>query len=516
MQNLDFEKELLEKIQADKKYFDELYKYFLNDLYRFSYSLVQNQSDAEDITSRTFLEFYKKVNVFKWTGISLKSWLFRTARNFAYEKFREPVNESYNDEFNETESDEISFVDQIMNMELVEQVKKEIENLNSVEREIINLRIWEGMKFDQIANIQNTTVNTAIQRFKRSIAKLKKNLNNKGIRSLLALPLLFTAVKQAGTAHAYNAPMALVESKFINGTLVKNKLIMEQTTNKLAGLLNLKLLIGFVITTMTVAIIGGISLYNSNKNIPNENTELDNMITLTPTITPIISPEISAVPTTFPTQTNLPILKKSLSQIARDSCRKITKNESPKIDIVNFPFYFNQTEYPFKSNSFYCINSNSTDFSDVYFISSDNKEFISDEKSIELGHDGEPFIGTFGAVLKQGADFEISIFAQPIGTSGSSTVEYTSVVLRAVKILAFKNGEKIYINTDFKLTEFGDKKYEDIFNKYARCSGLGCTYDYPSINKDIAQRFLANQQNAEKVNYEDAHKFLSAISIKTN
>ena len=42
MKDLEKERQLLEAAQENKERFNELYKYFINDVYRYSYSLLNN------------------------------------------------------------------------------------------------------------------------------------------------------------------------------------------------------------------------------------------------------------------------------------------------------------------------------------------------------------------------------------------------------------------------------------------------------------------------------------------
>ncbi|MFW5720374.1 MAG: RNA polymerase sigma factor [Candidatus Dojkabacteria bacterium] len=64
MIDLNKEKELLDKAQVSDRGFEELYTYFRDDVYRYAYSIVGNRADAEDTTSQTFLEFFKKIHTF--------------------------------------------------------------------------------------------------------------------------------------------------------------------------------------------------------------------------------------------------------------------------------------------------------------------------------------------------------------------------------------------------------------------------------------------------------------------
>jgi RNA polymerase sigma factor (sigma-70 family) len=295
--NLKYEKDLLLSIKQDKNRFGELYKYFVNDVYRFSYSILNNQHDAEDTTSQAFIELYKNIEKFEWQEISLKYWLFKTVRNLSYKKIgkeKRLLNLDKDEDIDKYQEQEISFVDQIMNLELVEQVKAEIQKLSPIEQELINLRIWEGLSFKEIAELQDSTENTSIKRFSRAIQKLKNVMDSKGIKSLLALPFLYSAIKQSGTAHAYLAPTSLIESNFENGIFIKNKLIMEQTTNKLTTIITSKAGIALiVIFTLAVSAVGGLVLYKNKTKTTQSNSE-NAYMTPTPDLNPSVTPTLDS------------------------------------------------------------------------------------------------------------------------------------------------------------------------------------------------------------------------------
>lgn len=293
MKDLIKEKELLEKAKESNLGFDELYKYFVNDVYRFSYSILNNQHDAEDITSKVFTELYKKIDKYEWQGISMKSWLFKAARNICYKKFRGPVLEEFDENFDADLNDEISFVDQIMNLELIEEVKKEIENLNPIEKEIITLRIWEGLQFKEIALMNDSSEDTTKKRFYRSIEKVKKALESKGLKSLIALPFLYTAIKQVGSTPAYAAPITLTLNTFNKTTF--NKINMENINNtssffaSKAGIA----LAGLAISAVAITAIGGTLYAKSRNNNSKNNTAL--------VTTPAPTPKATVTPTSTPT-----------------------------------------------------------------------------------------------------------------------------------------------------------------------------------------------------------------------
>jgi RNA polymerase sigma-70 factor (ECF subfamily) len=249
---------------------------------------VNNRENAEDITSKTFILLYQKIDLFEWKGISLKNWLFQTSRNFAYDKYREVTTENFDEEFHSENEYEISFVDEIMDKDLLEKVRKEIELLSPIEQEVINLRIWEGMQFNEIAEIQNASEVTTKQRFYRSIEKIKKNLEKKNIRPLIALPLIFTAISQVGDSTAYAAPMSLTS---VGISALVTKTTMSTTLTSIKAFLASKAGAAAIIATILAGSAGTAGVYYANnKNKKTTDTTPVAQTTSTPTPTNPPSP----------------------------------------------------------------------------------------------------------------------------------------------------------------------------------------------------------------------------------
>lgn len=209
---IDIEKEhlLLKKAKENKDNFGSLYKYFIDDVYRFTYSILNNKHDAEDITSQTFIKLYENLNKLEEKDTSLKSWLFTVSRNLCYSKFKKPTEVEFDEKYQISEEVEISFVDEIMNKDLVNKIQAEIKTLTPIEQETITLRIWEGMQFDEIAEIQQAKLSTVKLRFYRSIEKLKKSVEEKNYMRGIALPMLFTGIKDVSSLPSYHASAQLI------------------------------------------------------------------------------------------------------------------------------------------------------------------------------------------------------------------------------------------------------------------------------------------------------------------
>ncbi|MBN2025603.1 MAG: sigma-70 family RNA polymerase sigma factor [Actinobacteria bacterium] len=82
------EKELVLEARTSMDAFAELYGYYVDGIYGYILRRVGNDSDAEDITARTFEKALKGVGDFKWKGASFCSWLVRIASNSVVDHYR--------------------------------------------------------------------------------------------------------------------------------------------------------------------------------------------------------------------------------------------------------------------------------------------------------------------------------------------------------------------------------------------------------------------------------------------
>ncbi len=285
VQTLQKEKELLEKAQQDKNSFEGLYKYFLDDVYRFTYSILQNRENSEDVCAKVFIDFYNKIDSFEWRGISIKSWLFTTARNYAYNKARNKVTEEYNDEYHSFNEYEISFVDEIMQKDLMDKIREEIAHLNVHDREVITLRIWEGLAFSEVASIMSTTENAAKKRFYRAIDKLKERLEQKKIFSAVPLPMLFTGILQQSDTATLKPSLTFKQQAF-SQILTQHQKPMNTTLTTMKTFLTSNLGIGLITGTVVLSGAGvGTWAYTASQNDDKDQTKTEQTNTTTNTET---------------------------------------------------------------------------------------------------------------------------------------------------------------------------------------------------------------------------------------
>jgi len=75
------ESALVARAKKDTQAFGELYERYVDRIYSYVYSRVQNAEDAEDLTARIFYRALDRLDSYEDRGLPFGAWLFRIAHN---------------------------------------------------------------------------------------------------------------------------------------------------------------------------------------------------------------------------------------------------------------------------------------------------------------------------------------------------------------------------------------------------------------------------------------------------
>lgn len=171
--------ELVNLCKGDLSHFTELYDVYVKDVYRYAYSRLYNQTEAEDITSETFLKALEKISQYSpQEGKSIKCWLFVIARNLIVGKFRKKEMVEFDEEYTAFHDEKI--LDSIVNKDMVKKVEDYIIKFKPPVPEIIQLRIWEELKFEEIATILGKSEAAIKVAYYRALEKINAEFIEKG------------------------------------------------------------------------------------------------------------------------------------------------------------------------------------------------------------------------------------------------------------------------------------------------------------------------------------------------
>jgi RNA polymerase sigma-70 factor, ECF subfamily len=165
---------MIKAARRDPMAFGELYRLYVEQVFRYLYSRIGNVHEAEDATSQTFLAAFESFDGLRQDG-RFASWLFTIARNKAMDFFRQrkdisPIEDSI---------DIPAEVDPLYAVILSEQaadLSKLIRALPEDDRELLRLRYLASMSFPEIAHLLHHNEEAVKKSIYRLVARLHSQL----------------------------------------------------------------------------------------------------------------------------------------------------------------------------------------------------------------------------------------------------------------------------------------------------------------------------------------------------
>lgn len=140
-----------------------------NSYYRLAYSYVHNDADAADIVQNGAYHAIRKSSTLK-ENCYAATWIYRIMLN---EIFRYLKKEGQTVSLDNIETEPFQ-EDNYENIDL----QKALDSLSPQDKAVIELKYFEELKFDQIAEILDENVNTIKSRLYRGLKKLKLELSD--------------------------------------------------------------------------------------------------------------------------------------------------------------------------------------------------------------------------------------------------------------------------------------------------------------------------------------------------
>lgn len=156
-----------------KKQFENYYKEYADKIYNFIYYKVNAESDvAYDLTSQVFYKALHKLETFD-ENKNFKSWIYQIAQNSIIDYYR-----TQKENISLDEIENLVFYYDNINEKIdtdikLKQIYEEMNNLSAVTKQIIILKIFEELTFDEIAEVLNMTLWACKMQYKRWIDNIK-------------------------------------------------------------------------------------------------------------------------------------------------------------------------------------------------------------------------------------------------------------------------------------------------------------------------------------------------------
>jgi RNA polymerase sigma-70 factor (ECF subfamily) len=171
--------------QGNEKAFETLLFRYKDRIFRYIYQKLKDSALANDVFQETFIKIINtlKAGNYNEEGKFLP-WAMRIAHNLVIDHFRKQnkvrlISESSSfDEtysvFHKIASEDKDYLQATSYNELEEQILQLIDHLPKVQREIIQMRIFQEMSFKEISESENVSINTALGRMRYALINIRK------------------------------------------------------------------------------------------------------------------------------------------------------------------------------------------------------------------------------------------------------------------------------------------------------------------------------------------------------
>ena len=174
IQNLNnlSDKELLKLLRGERMQseaaFSEFYRRYAPAVHAYCSKVFNDRTQAEDIFQETIIRFYQKVDT-NATVINIPGYLITIARNLCLNHKRDVVTTVQIDGMEiMTEQNQ-----QYETTELLELITMSLDLIGFEYKEAFVLREWDGLPYNEIAEIIGTTIENAKSRVFRAKQKIK-------------------------------------------------------------------------------------------------------------------------------------------------------------------------------------------------------------------------------------------------------------------------------------------------------------------------------------------------------
>jgi len=161
---------------------EKLVKRYESKIYNHGLRLTGNPSDAMDLMQEVFLGVYRNLHRFRGDA-KFSSWIFRIAHNKAVDMNRRKRLMTSSPKFFADDGDdefekfpgkkELEPENRLGNQEQNVHVLKMLSELSSDQRSIVELKVFQSLTFDEIAELQDISANTVKTRFYSALKKMK-------------------------------------------------------------------------------------------------------------------------------------------------------------------------------------------------------------------------------------------------------------------------------------------------------------------------------------------------------
>ena len=182
IKKLTDEQLVCEYANGNNEAFDTLLIRYKQRLFSYIFQMVRDRDLADDIFQETFIKAITTIRQGRYSDMGkFSAWLYRIARNLAVDSFRAEKGENVvsaddadYDVLNRRELAEDTIEDVMVDLQIEEDLRRLVDRLPDVQRQVLEMRYYQDLWFKGIAEITGVGINTALGRMRYAILNLRR------------------------------------------------------------------------------------------------------------------------------------------------------------------------------------------------------------------------------------------------------------------------------------------------------------------------------------------------------
>ena len=173
------DEELVRCVRAgDRDAFAILVERYAQPLTMMILRMVKDQEDARDISQHVFLKAYERLPVFR-NSSSFKTWLYKVAVNAVIDHLRKPKTAFSSGALDGLVEPSQSPAQLLEREQELHRIREAVQGLPERQRMTLQLRMYEGMDYGQIAQILGGRESSARGNLYEAVKALRQKLRTK-------------------------------------------------------------------------------------------------------------------------------------------------------------------------------------------------------------------------------------------------------------------------------------------------------------------------------------------------
>ena len=171
---------LVERAKTDPEAFGELYDRYFQQMYRFVFSRMRDQTAAEDVTSEVFLKALRSISRYQDTGRPFAAWLYQIAANAVADRYRAHRPTLDIDALFDLGTSGPGLDDIAIQGDQVRRVWTIVETLPAPQRTAMVLKFQEDMKLADIAQVMGKSEGAVKLLIHRGVTRIRSSFAEVG------------------------------------------------------------------------------------------------------------------------------------------------------------------------------------------------------------------------------------------------------------------------------------------------------------------------------------------------